>query len=163
MFISKLLLPLEDHKDTVITQNCVRRRKLSLYIYQSSAEVEWKWDRTLLYFAVCSPPGPDPAKPFNICFALSLFLDFIPMQEGICQGNVPVRALVTKRAENSPNPWLLQCRIAVCSTWDQLSALRSAQDPLILQMLPGFRRTTAGVSYSPMWVRGWESGSLGFI
>ena len=32
IFISKWLLPLEDRKDTVITQNCVRRRKVSLYL-----------------------------------------------------------------------------------------------------------------------------------
>lgn len=89
MFISTWLLPLQDRKDTVITQNRVRRRKVSLYIYQRSAEVEWKWDRVLLYFAACSPPGPDPAKPFAICFDLSFSLEFTPMQEGVYQGNVP--------------------------------------------------------------------------
>lgn len=89
MFISKWLLPLEDRKDTVITQNCVRRRKVSLYIYRSSAEVEWKRDGVLERLAVCSPPGPDPAKPFHGCFALTLSPGIMPMQEGTDHSDVP--------------------------------------------------------------------------
>lgn len=121
MFISKWLLPLEDCRDTVITQNHVRS-EVSLYIYQSSAEVGWKWDRALLYFPVCSPPAAS-AKPFNICFALSLFLEFIPMQEGMCQCNVSD----VKRADHSSDSCLPRCRITPCSTRDQISALHPAQ------------------------------------
>lgn len=128
MFISKWLLPLEDHKDTVITQNSVRRRKVSLYIHQRSAEVEWKWDRALLYFAVRSPPGPDTTKPFTICFAGSLSLELTPMQEGIDQNNVPNHC----PGDEELILYLIHVcyNATVCSTWDQISALHSAQTVL---------------------------------
>lgn len=115
MFICKWLLPLEDRRDTVITQNCVRRKKVCLCIYQGSAEIEWKW--VLLCFAVWSPPAAS-AKPFDTCCTLSPFLEFMSLQEAMCQCGVSD----LKRDNHSSDPCLWQCR-----TQDQISALHPAQ------------------------------------